>query len=234
MSAGKSESDYEKEWERKFGFRSGEIPSFSSIFGGGETLFTELSKRISEDPENTAWLDQWLDKLLRQAMPGYRIPEWMGNGWENEPDGNSGGQSTQASATPQRSGEKRRETGWKPDAARPAASGPPAVIPFSGGKPVRGLVAGSKKRQTAKVKEAEAFSYSITEAGGRLMVIVHQPQGIRPGEIELAADRSSIRLKGVRIGGKQAIRLFRPIRPGSCRMTSEDGSLVIRADLARR
>ncbi|MEC0247506.1 hypothetical protein P4H65_17090 [Paenibacillus chitinolyticus] len=229
MSGGKSEFDYEKEWERKFGFRSGEIPSFSSIFGGGETLFTELSKRISEDPENTAWLDQWLDKLLREAMPGYRIPEWMGSDWENEPAGGPAGQSAQGD-TPPPGGEKRRA-----GEDQPAAAQLPAANPFSGRKPVKGLAAGSKKRQTVKVKAGEQpFAYSITEGGGRLTVIVQQPSGIRPGEIELAAERSSIRLSGSRIGGKQIIRLFRPIRPGSCRMTRENGSLVIRADLARR
>ncbi|WP_372009630.1 hypothetical protein NBRC13296_03535 [Paenibacillus chitinolyticus] len=228
MNRGKNEFDYEKEWERKFGFRSGEIPSFSSIFGGGETLFTELSKRISEDPENTAWLDQWLDKLLRQAMPGYRIPEWMGTDWENEPAGGPAGQNAQGSTMP-RGGEKRRAS-----EDHSAAAKPPAAIPIPGLKPVKGLAAGSKKRQTAKVKVAESFAYSITEDGSRLVVIVQQPSGIRPGEIELAADRRSIRLSGSRVGGKQTIRLFRPIRPGSCRMTSEDDSLVIRADLARR
>ncbi|MFD7525266.1 hypothetical protein [Paenibacillus chitinolyticus] len=228
MNRGKNEFDYEKEWERKFGFRSGEIPSFSSIFGGGETLFTELSKRISEDPENTAWLDQWLDKLLRQAMPGYRIPEWMGTDWENEPAGEPAGPNTQGSGL-FRDGEKRRASGDQPAAAKL-----PAAIPIPGLKPVKGLAAGSKKRETARVKAADSFAYSITEDGSRLVVTVQQPSGIRPGEIELAADRWSIWLSGSRIGGKRTLRLFRPIRPGSCRMTSEDGSLVIRADLARR
>ncbi|MVO98712.1 hypothetical protein [Paenibacillus lutrae] len=218
-SMGDSGDRTRREWERKYGYSEGGMPSFELIFGGRDSLFADMSERIRQDPVNTGWLDEWLEQILRRAIPDFRMPDWMMTD-EERPE------------VPRRSpsDEMKKDASRVKDQEKPQAGRTSRTQPHK----VEGLLANTRTLPPLSNSTIAPLAYDISEGEGELILKVHLPAGVETDKIRLLPHRTSMTLSGGDLKGTRKIRLFRTILPEQCRVSRTSSCLVIRAPLAGR
>ncbi len=216
---GDSGDRFRREWERKYGYGEGGMPSFESIFGGRDSLFADMSERIRQDPVNTSWLDEWLEKTLRRAIPDFRMPDWMMTD-EEKPE------------VPRRapSDEMKKDSSRVKNQEKPQASRNSRTQPHK----VEGLLAHTRTLPPFSHSKTAPLAYEISEGEGELILKVHIPAAVDADKIHLLPHRTSMTLSGGGLKGFRKIRLFRTILPDRCRVSRASSCMVIRAPLAGR